>query len=66
MNGYPARDVTGISARDYFAAHCPITFTEFLPGWKKTGESSTDETLLRFASFRFEYADAMLKAQEAI
>ncbi len=53
----------GMSLRDYFAAHCPITFSEFLQGWKRTHEASTDEALERYAEFRFEYADAMLTAK---
>jgi hypothetical protein len=50
----------GLSNREFYAAHCPITFTEFLKGWKKTQEATMEETLQRYAEFRFEYADAML------
>jgi hypothetical protein len=53
----------GLSIRDYFAAHCPIAFTEFLVGWKKTNESTTTEAMQRYAGFRFEYADAMIAAR---
>jgi hypothetical protein len=55
----------GISLHDYFAAHCPITFTEFLLGWKRAKEAPMDEALGRFAELRHEYADAMLKARKS-
>jgi hypothetical protein len=54
----------GMTLRDYFAAHCPITFTEFLKGWKRTGETNTDDAFQRFAEFRHQYADAMLAARK--
>lgn len=50
----------GMSLREYFAAHCPITLSEFLMGWKLAKEAPTEVALARFAAFRFDYADAML------
>jgi hypothetical protein len=52
----------GLTKREYFAARCPITFTEFLKGWKKTQEATIEETLRRYAELRFDYADAMVAA----
>jgi hypothetical protein len=52
----------GMSLQDYFAAHCPITLTEFLIGWTKTKESTGSEAMSRFAELRIEYADAMIAA----
>ena len=56
-------DSWGMSLRDYFAAHCPITFSEFVAGWNKTAQATTPETLAAFSRFRFLYADAMLAAR---
>lgn len=54
----------GMSLRDYLAAHCPITFTEHLEGWKQTNKASTDEAMIAYARFRYKYADAMLVARD--
>lgn len=54
----------GLTMRDYFAAHCPVTFTEFLSGWRGTSQASLSESLDAFASLRVNYADAMLKARQ--
>jgi hypothetical protein len=54
----------GMTLRDYHAAHCPISFTEFLGGWKRAKEAATDEALLRFAQLRHDYADAMIAARK--
>jgi hypothetical protein len=55
----------GMTLRDYFAAHCPITFTEFLKGWKRPDDANTEAAFDRFAELRLEYAAAMLKARQS-
>lgn len=55
----------GMSVRDYFAAHCPITFTEYMRGEPlKSNDLSTDDFFERFCNLRMRYADAMLKARK--
>lgn len=53
----------GMSLRDYHAAHCPITFSEFLRAWSKTDIASAEESIAAYATLRQRYADAMLKAR---
>jgi len=60
----------GMTLRDYFAAHAPITLTdavEFLDtyGGEVTGPWPPQEVLRTLADLRVEYANAMLKAREA-
>lgn len=45
----------GMTLREYFAAHCPITWTEA----QEYNCSNTDEMIF-FTSIRYEYADAMI------
>jgi hypothetical protein len=59
----------GMTLRDYFAAHAPITLTdavEFLDtyGGEVTGPWPPQEVLRTLADLRVEYANAMLKARE--
>ena len=60
----PHHEQQGLSLRDYFAAHCPISFGEFVNGWKRTATASTSETMEAYARFRVLYADAMLAARK--
>lgn len=53
----------GMSLRDYFAAHCPLTFTEFLAGWKFSATATTSEALKAWAEIRTDYAAGMLSAR---
>lgn len=53
----------GMTLRDYFASNCPITWTEFLIGWKFSKTALTTEALEAWCDMRFDYADAMLKAR---
>lgn len=58
----------GMSLRDYFAAHCPFTFTEFMGALVQNDsfkQATSADMLQRYCTFRFEYADAMIKAREA-
>lgn len=57
----------GMTLRDYFAAHCPMTIVEFGHGLEAIGheDASADQMLTAFARIRYNYADAMLKAREA-
>lgn len=50
----------GMGLRDYFAAHCPITLTEFISGWKPQGVADSTEVIAAYVEFRGRYADAML------
>ena len=62
----PLSKINGfVELRDYFAAHCPITLTEFAKGYTKINEDSTTESLAAFAIFRFRYADSMLKVSQS-
>jgi hypothetical protein len=59
----------GMTLRDYFAAHSPITLTdavEFLDtyGGEVTGPWPPKEVLRTLADLRIEYANAMLKARD--
>lgn len=51
----------GMSLRDYFAAHCPLTLTEWVQG-KNPDYIQQDTFMLEYAEFRVKYADAMLEA----
>jgi hypothetical protein len=60
----------GMTLRDYFAAHAPITLTdavEFLDtyGGEVTGPWPPQKVLRTLADLRVEYADAMLQARNA-
>jgi hypothetical protein len=61
-------DNEGMTLRDYFAAHAPITLTdavEFLDtyGGEVTGPWPPQKVLRTLADLRVEYADAMLQAR---
>ena len=63
------RKLSGMTLRDYFAAHSPITLTdavEFLDtyGGEVTGPWPPKEVLRTLADLRIEYANAMLKARD--
>lgn len=59
----------GMTLRDYFATHCPLTYSEAWKIWtarefKTLGEQSEHGPFLAFyAGLRCDYADAMLKAR---
>lgn len=59
----------GMSLRDYFLAHAPITFSEAhkllcLMAQEKGAVSPTAADIIEYLAFlRFQYADAMLKAR---
>ena len=48
-------EYSGMSLRDYFAAHCPITFNEALDFNVGGGDD-----MKFFTAMRLEYADAMI------
>ena len=56
---------SGMSLRDYFAAHAP---EEYLMGvtrkWRESGELQETEVSTIMAAAAFMYADAMLKERE--
>lgn len=54
----------GMALSDYFAAHCPITLTEFLTVRHQTPEPTVEEVVQAYAEFRHGYAVAMLKARK--
>jgi hypothetical protein len=59
----------GMSLRDYFAAHCPITIEEAVDiaiGAEEliAGERKLDDLLRFYADLRLRYADAMLAARD--
>lgn len=57
---------TGISMRDYFAAHAPITLEDAKKALVAIGEIDAlgSEQLKLLADMRFSYADTMLKARQ--
>lgn len=62
----------GMTLREYFAAHCPITMREAYETWRHSGNVlyglsySTERRgfMEWWAIIRFEYADAMIAARE--
>jgi hypothetical protein len=67
---HPHGQDEGMTLRDYFAAHAPITLTdavEFLDtyGGEVTGPWPPQKVLRTLADLRVEYADAMLQARNA-
>lgn len=62
-------DRPGMTLRDYFAAHAPVTFAEALAACTGTMPALSDTDTRDFAwkvlaSLRYEYADAMLLARK--
>ncbi len=63
---YPASEDQnpGMTLRDYFAAHAPISVTEALKAYGGASMPTTDAGRLAFmdtwAFLRYEYADAMI------
>jgi hypothetical protein len=55
----------GMSLRDYFAAHCPVTYSEFLHGCSGAQTATAKESLDAYSRLRLEYADSMLKARQS-
>lgn len=61
---------SGMSLRDWFASHCPLTFSEAWSIWTNVERVPFDKTmqdggeredfLSFYAQLRFEYADAMI------
>ena len=54
----------GMTIRDYFAAHCPVTFSDFRSNYPDGGHLNIADHLSLYADFRWQYADAMLKDRE--
>lgn len=55
----------GMTLRDYFAAHFPITMSEIAMLLNQTGKTATAEAMMEaMAAVRFAYSDAMIKARE--
>ncbi len=54
----------GMTLRDYFAAHCPMTLETYLMGVDKSKIQTwkTADALGSFANARYQYAQAMLKS----
>lgn len=55
----------GLSLRDYFAAHCPITHGDafhLISAQTEVGTPDCTKIMEAFCRMRYEYADAMLKA----
>lgn len=48
----------GMTLRDYFAAHCPISFDE-----SENYNLNAEDAIVFYANVRYEYADAMLRAR---
>lgn len=64
-------DDIGMTLRDWFATHCPMTMADYVRayGFETLKQLLSDENpeqwpmfLKLFCDFRYEYADAMLKA----
>jgi hypothetical protein len=62
----------GMTLRDYFASQCPLTINEFvavygfrdLPSlFDDSNEGHWEAMLILFSEYRYDYADAMLKAR---
>lgn len=54
---------TGMSLRDYFAAHAPITLEDAERDLDAGNEVTSDVILTWLAQMRYAYADAMLVAR---
>lgn len=56
----------GMTLRDYFAAHCPMTLTEYITALPDDAKRdfTTERLFSGFAQKRMEYADAMIKERE--
>lgn len=55
----------GMTLRDYFAAHAPLTFADAVEHWRGKGESTSYEQVMKtLAAMRMAYADAMLRARQ--
>jgi hypothetical protein len=57
-------DHPGMTLRDYFASHCPITLTEVVQA-AGAGNEPASAVINAYALIRYQYADAMLAAREA-
>lgn len=57
----------GMTLRDYFAAHFPLTLETYLIGVDKEKVKTwkTADALASFSAARFQYADEMLKARQS-
>jgi len=55
----------GLSMRDYFAAHAPITLEEARAVHAHRMDVSFEQVFLTWSQMRFAYADAMLRARAA-
>lgn len=57
---------SGMSLRDYFAAHAPITLDDARDAMESMGRTSYtwEELIHTLAQMRFGYADDMLKERE--
>jgi hypothetical protein len=67
-DGYPSRDCSGLTVRDYFAIHAPIGFrlAEDFRTKRTGGESFTYEKVFTtLAAMRYSFADAMIAARAA-
>lgn len=60
------RGQDGMSLRDYYAAHAPITLQDAIWAMQQVGETvkTGEELITFFAQLRLAYADAMLKERE--
>lgn len=52
-----------VSLRDYFAAHCPVSLSEFIE--LTDNRKALKETLELYSAFRYMYSDTMIKIGEA-
>jgi len=66
MDGQLVRETQGMTLRDYFAAHAPITLQDAIWAMQQIGETvkTGEELITFFAQLRLAYADAMLKERE--
>lgn len=56
---------SGMSLRDYFAAHAPFTLADAMEATKRICTEATYEVAFRWlAQMRFHYADFMIKQRE--
>lgn len=54
----------GVSMRDYFAAHAPITVADAMKSFEEA-KLTHAQLFKRIAQMRYAYADAMIAAREA-
>lgn len=72
-NGKPTRTQTGMTKREYYAAHCPLDMKDAWEAWQLVpwhinfNYKATDRPAFFkwLAQARFEYADAMIAAGES-